>query len=104
FDFAPIRMSVGYGQSDIPLGVMDGPFGGVEYQPFNFIQLVGEYDSEEFNSSVKILTPKELLPYDITASLSYQVYSGHDTDTKNVWNAAFSIPLISDYTRSVSFS
>ncbi|MDF4414260.1 YjbH domain-containing protein [Vibrio parahaemolyticus] len=104
FDFAPIRMSVGYGQSDIPLGVMDGPFGGVEYQPFNFIQLVGEYDSEEFNSSVKIFTPKELLPYDITASLSYQVYSGHDTDTKNVWNAAFSIPLISDYTRSVSFS
>lgn len=99
----PVRISAGYGQSDIPLGVMDGPFGGVEFQPFNFIQLVGEYDSEEFNSSVKIFTPKELLPYDITASLSYQLYSGHETDNRSVWNAAFSIPLISAYTRSVSF-
>ncbi|EJT1897447.1 YjbH domain-containing protein [Vibrio alginolyticus] len=100
----PVRISGGYGQSDIPLGVMDGPFGGVEFQPFNFIHLVGEYDSEEFNSSVKIFTPKELLPYDITASLSYQLYSGHETNNRSVWNAAFSIPLISDYTRSVSFS
>ncbi|MCV5225549.1 hypothetical protein OFC57_42250, partial [Escherichia coli] len=31
------------------------------------------------------------------------LYSGHDSDEATVWNAAFSIPLISDYTRSVSF-
>lgn len=100
----PIRVSFGYGRSDIALGVMDGPFGGIEYQPFDFVQLTGEYDSVEFNSSVKVFTPEELLPYDMTASLSYQIYSGHDTDEQNMWNAALSIPLITDYTRSREYA
>nr|WP_196333629.1 YjbH domain-containing protein [Vibrio campbellii] len=99
-DFAPLRFSAGYGVSDIELGVMDGVFGGVEYQPFRFMQLTAEYDAVEFNSSVKVFTPEELLPYDMTASLSYQIYSGHETDEQTIWNAALSIPLITDYTRS----
>ncbi len=104
FDSVPVRVSAGYGQSDIPLGVMDGPFAGIEYQPFDFIQLTGEYDAVEFNSSVKVFTPEELLPYDMTASLSYQIYSGHETDEQNMWNAALSIPLITDYTRSREYA
>ena len=104
FDSVPVRVSAGYGQSDIPLGVIDGPFGGIEYQPFDFVQLTGEYDAVEFNSSVKVFTPKELLPYDMTASLSYQIYSGHETDEQNMWNAALSIPLITDYTRSREYA
>nr|WP_155487330.1 YjbH domain-containing protein [Vibrio campbellii] len=103
-DFAPLRFSAGYGVSDIELGVMDGVFGGVEYQPFDFIQLTGEYDAVEFNSSVKVFTPEELLPYDMTASLSYQIYSGHETDEQSIWNAALSIPLITDYTRSREYA
>ncbi|WP_374044420.1 YjbH domain-containing protein [Vibrio diabolicus] len=102
--FAPLRFSAGYSISDIELGVMDGVFGGVEYQPFRFMQLTAEYDAVEFNSSVKFFTPKGVLPHDIAASLSYQLYSGHDSDEATVWNAALSIPLISDYTRSVNFS
>ena len=104
FDSVPVRVSAGYGQSDIPLGVMDGPFGGIEYQPFDFVQLTGEYDAVEFNSSVKVFTPEELLPYDMTASLSYQIYSGHETDEQNMWNAALSIPLLTDYTRSREYA
>lgn len=104
FNAVPVRISAGYGQSDIPLGVMDGPFGGIEYQPFDFVQLTGEYDAVEFNSSVKVFTPQELLPYDMTASLSYQIYSGHETDEQNMWNAALSIPLITDYTRSRDYA
>ncbi|MFW1431993.1 YjbH domain-containing protein [Vibrio parahaemolyticus] len=103
-DFAPLRFSAGYGISDIKLGAMDGVFGGVEYQPFRFMQLTAEYDAVDFNSSVKVFTPKGVLPHDISASLSYQLYSGHDADEVTVWNAAFSIPLISAYTRSVNFS
>ncbi|WP_425653311.1 YjbH domain-containing protein [Vibrio campbellii] len=103
-NFAPLRFSAGYGISDIELGVMDGAFGGVEYQPFDFIQLTAEYDSVEFNSSVKVFTPEELLPYDMTASLSYQIYSGHEPDEQNMWNAALSIPLITDYTRSRAYA
>ncbi|MHA2705618.1 YjbH domain-containing protein [Vibrio owensii] len=98
------RLSIGYGMSSIPLGVMDGPFGGVEYQPFDFVQFIGEYDSVEFNSSVKVFTPEDILPYDMTASLSYQIYSGHKTDEQTIWNAALSIPLITDYTRSREYA
>ncbi|EHR5462502.1 hypothetical protein CGI80_25040 [Vibrio parahaemolyticus] len=104
FEVVPIRFSAGYGQSDIPLGVMDGPFGGIEYQPFDFVQFTGEYDAVEFNSSMKLFTPKELLPYGMTASLSYQIYSGHETDGQTIWNAALSIPLITDYTRSREYA
>ncbi|WP_086047117.1 YjbH domain-containing protein [Vibrio alginolyticus] len=104
FDFAPFRLSVGYGQSEIPLGVMNGPFSGLEYQPFDFVQFTGEYDAVEFNSSVKVFTPEELLPYGMTASLSYQIYTGHETDEQNIWNAALSIPLITDYTRSREYA
>ncbi|HGY9592876.1 TPA: YjbH domain-containing protein [Vibrio campbellii] len=103
-NFAPLRFSAGYGISDIELGVMDGAFGGVEYQPLRFMQFTAEYDAVEFNSSVKFFTPEELLPYDMTASLSYQIYSGHETDGQNIWNAALSVPLITDYTRSREYA
>ncbi|MGI3078576.1 YjbH domain-containing protein [Vibrio alginolyticus] len=103
-DFAPVRFSAGYGVSDIDLGVMNGVFGGVEYQPLSFLQFTGEYDAVEFNSSVKVFTPEDILPYDMTASLSYQLYSGHETDEQTIWNAALSIPLIGDYTRSREYA
>ncbi len=58
----------------------------------------------EFNSSVKLFTPQGTLPYDVTASLSYQLYSGHNTDEQNIWNAALSVPLVTGYTRSRDYS
>ncbi|HAS6964899.1 TPA: hypothetical protein I7303_12630 [Vibrio parahaemolyticus] len=104
FDTLPLRISAGYGESDISLGVTNGLFGGVEYQMADFIQLVGEFDAVEFNSSVKVLTPEEFLPYDMTASLSYQIYSGHESDGSSIWNAALSVPLITDYSRSRDYA
>ncbi|HCD1285308.1 YjbH domain-containing protein [Vibrio parahaemolyticus] len=100
----PLRLSIGYGKSDNVLGALDGAFGSIEYQPFDFVQFTGEYDSAEFNSSVKFFTPESLLPYDMTASLSYQVYSDHDTDDQAIWNAALSVPLITNYTRSRDYA
>lgn len=100
----PLRLSIGYGKSDNVLGVLDGSFGSIEYQPFDFVQFTGEYDSAEFNSSVKFFTPESLLPYDMTASLSYQVYSDHDTHEQAIWNAALSVPLITNYTRSRDYA
>ncbi|HCG8547384.1 TPA: hypothetical protein NKP54_002765, partial [Vibrio parahaemolyticus] len=48
--------------------------------------------------------PESLLPYDMTASLSYQVYSDHDTHEQAIWNAALSVPLITNYTRSRDYA
>lgn len=105
FSSLPFRVSAGFGQSEERLGgVLDGPFGGFEYQPFDFLQLVGEYDSVEFNSSIKVFTPDALLPNDITASLSYQIYSGHESDGSSVWSAALSMPLITEYSSSRDYA
>ncbi len=103
-DELPIRLSIGVGDSSISMGVMDGLFGGIEYQPLDFVQITSEYDSVEFNSSIKLFTPEEFLPYDMTAALSYQIYSGHETDDQTIWNAALSIPLITDYNRSREYA
>ncbi|EGR0711156.1 hypothetical protein EX463_12420 [Vibrio alginolyticus] len=100
----PLRLSAGYSQSDWLAGTMDGPFGGFEYQPFDFVQLVGEYDSVEFNFSIKMFTPNDLLPSDITASLSYQIYSGHESDDLRIWSAALSMPLVTEYSRSRDYT
>ncbi|HDM8234836.1 TPA: YjbH domain-containing protein [Vibrio campbellii] len=105
FDMLPLRASVGYGLSEERLfGVLDGAFAGVEYQPLSFLQLTAEYDSVEVNSSVKLFTPNGFLPNDITASLGYQLYSGHENDDSAVWNAALSIPLVTNYTRSRDYA
>lgn len=90
----PVRFSAGYGQSKLPSGIMDGPFGGIEIQPFSFLQLTGEYDSTEFNSSIKAVTPKDLLPYDMRVSLDYQVYTTRENTDKNIWGLSFNIPLV----------
>ena len=51
FEFIPMRISAGYGQSKIASGIMDGPFGGVEIEPLSFLQLTGEYDATELHSA-----------------------------------------------------
>ncbi|OEF24296.1 YjbH domain-containing protein [Vibrio rumoiensis] len=90
----PVRFSAGYGQSKLSSGIMDGPFGGIEIQPFSFLQLTGEYDSTEFNSSIKAVTPQDLLPYNIRASLDYQVYTTRENTDRNIWGLSFTVPLV----------
>lgn len=65
-----LRLSGGYGKSDLSLGVLDGPFAGAEWQPFDFVQLTGEYDAQEFNAAVRLITPQDMLPYGAQLALS----------------------------------
>lgn len=104
FSALPIRVSGGYSQSDWLAGTMNGAFAGIEYQPFEFVQFVGEYDAVDFNSAVKLFTPDNQLPFHIKAALSYQFYSGHETEEIDVWSASLSIPLVTDYTRSREYA
>ena len=50
--FYNFRTSLGYAQGD-EVGALDGVFGSVEYQPFSWLQLGGEYDTREWNGVVK---------------------------------------------------
>jgi len=99
FDVLPVRFSAGYGKSDLTMGIMDGPFGSVELQPLPFVQLIGEYDSTEFNGAVKVFTPEDLLPYGAQVALQYQVYTGHESANANkenetMWALNASMPFM----------
>ncbi|MGO2510034.1 MAG: YjbH domain-containing protein [Vibrio hibernica] len=94
FETLPVRLSAGYGKSKLASGIMDGPFAGIEIQPLSFLQLTGEYDATEFNSSVKAVTPEGFLPYHIQASVDYQVYSTRESDDKNIWGVSVTAPLV----------
>ncbi|KYN80517.1 hypothetical protein ATY36_17955 [Vibrio cidicii] len=93
FDALPVRASLGYGSSTLNPQVMNGAFGGVEYQPFDFVQLIGEYDSVAYNAMVKVMTPKDFLPYGVKASLGYQLYTSHEKSEQPLWQTQVSVPL-----------
>ncbi|WP_261817875.1 YjbH domain-containing protein [Vibrio gallicus] len=91
-----LRLSGGYGQSDLSLGVLDGPFAGAEWQPFDFMQLAGEYDAQQLNAAVRIMTPQGMLPYGAQVAAQYQLYSGHEPQHKTLWGVNASVPLFGD--------
>ncbi|GEM80820.1 YjbH domain-containing protein [Vibrio superstes] len=91
-----LRLSGGYGQSDLSLGILDGPFGGAEWQPFDFVQLAGEYDAQEFNATVRLMTPRDMLPYGAQVAAQYQLYSGHDNQDQTLWGVSASVPFFGD--------
>jgi hypothetical protein len=78
FDFYPVRVSAGYGKSEMSLNVMNGGFGAIEVQPLSFMQFVGEYDASQINGAVKVFTPEDFLPLGAQVALQYQLYTGHD--------------------------
>ena len=51
-DFKNIRTSVGYSIGD-KVASLDGVFGSVEYQPFTWLNVAGEYDTQDWNAALK---------------------------------------------------
>ena len=94
FEDYGLRVSSGFGKSDLSLGIMDGPFGGVEWQPLPFAQLVGEYDASELNVTAKVFTPEGFLPYGIQTSAHVELYSGHENSDQTLWGINTDIPLV----------
>ena len=93
FDNLNLRLSAGYGQSNLAFGIMDGPFGGAEWQPLPFIQVIGEYDASKFNANAKLFTPEGLLPHGIQLSIDYELYTGHKNSDQSVWGVNAAVPL-----------
>ncbi|MCE9679185.1 YjbH domain-containing protein [Shewanella sp. AS1] len=81
-----MRTSVGVGKSDNAIGYMNGVFGSIEYQPFEFVQLVVDYDVNAVNAGVKLYTPKDWLPSGWQLSGSAQLYTSDlDNNEKDNW-------------------
>jgi hypothetical protein len=101
FDSFPVRLSTGYGKSNLSNDIMNGAFGLVEVQPLSFMQLIAEYDASQINSSVKLFTPEGLLPLESQLALQYQIHTGHDDTTdsisgknQHIWSVNASVPLL----------
>ncbi|MCG9701196.1 YjbH domain-containing protein [Vibrio natriegens] len=102
FEDYGLRFSTGYGKSDLSLGIIDGPFGGVEWQPLPFTQLVGEYDASEFNVTAKVFTPEGFLPYGIQTSAHVELYTGHQSSEQTLWGINTAIPLLGYSSNSIN--
>lgn len=91
------RFSAGVAKSDRPYGIMDGVFGGVEYQVFDWFSLQAEHDAEAFNAGAKITIPKKWL-YDIgELTFTSRFYSNTDySEQDTYWGVNFSMPLSSE--------
>ena len=51
-EYKNIRASVGYAKGD-NLGSLNGSFGSLEYQPLNWLNISGEYDTHDWNAAIK---------------------------------------------------
>jgi hypothetical protein len=97
FDTYPIRLSAGYGKSELSNDILNGAFGLIEAQPFPFVQLLAEYDASKINSAIKLFTPEGLLPLNSQLALQYQIQTGHDDtsdDNQHMWSINASMPLL----------
>ena len=51
-EYKNIRASVGYAKGDSS-NSLNGTFGSIEYQPFDWLNIAGEYDTHDWNAAVK---------------------------------------------------
>nr|WP_086938028.1 YjbH domain-containing protein [Thaumasiovibrio occultus] len=86
-----IRVSAGYGKSTLTGGIMEGAFGGFEWQPIEGIQLVAEHDSTEVNTAIRVVTPDGFLPAGAKLGAQYVPWTGHG-ETTDIWNLNASVP------------
>lgn len=80
-----LRFTAGAGTSESPLGQLDGPFGGVEWQPFGWLQLLAEYDANSVNLGAKLFTPQQWSPNGWQAYTSVQAYQQEDRAERDYW-------------------
>ncbi len=71
----PLRLSLGLG---IGPDRLDGVFGGAEVRLFDWLYLLGEYDTEEVNVGFRVFTPDDLFPIPVNLGLTAKTSLDHD--------------------------
>lgn len=88
----PLRLSIGYGKGP---DRMEGLFGGGELRAFDWLHLIGEYDTKETNVGLRLLTPPlPWLPLGIHATAKTSL--DHRPDHPE-FAIGFRMPLGSDH-------
>lgn len=90
-----LRFTAGLGSSESQLGQLDGVFGGIEWQPWEWLQLLTEYDANSFNAGVKVYTPHSWLPQGWQLYGSWLAYQQEDNAEKEQWwGVAVKLPMV----------
>lgn len=80
-----VRFSAGVGKSESRLGQLNGPFGGVEWQPVDWLQFIAEQDANSVNLGAKLFTPQQWSPAGWQAYTSVQTYQQENHAERNYW-------------------
>ncbi len=89
-----LRFSAGMGKSESRLGELDGPFGGVEWQPLDWLQFLAEYDANSVNLGAKLFTPQQWSSSGWQAYTSVQTYQQENNAERDYWfGVGVKIPL-----------
>lgn len=80
-----LRFSAGAGKSDSRLGQLSGPFGGVEWQPLDWLQFLAEYDANSVNLGTKVFTPATWSMSGWQAYVSAQTYQQEKRSARDYW-------------------
>ncbi|WP_125780886.1 YjbH domain-containing protein [Pseudoalteromonas rubra] len=93
-DWLDFRFSTGVSSSKSQIGLMDGVFAGVEWQPLEWFALQLEHDAEAVNAAARVTVPKAWL-FDLgTLTLTSRFYSNTDhSDKDTYYGINFSMPL-----------
>ncbi|UXI03522.1 YjbH domain-containing protein [Photobacterium sp. TY1-4] len=96
YDWKSLRLSVGYGRgsatNQMGAAYLDGGFGSLEWQTFDWMQLVTDYDGTGINAGVRLSTLDGWLPWRSRLSAIWQFYS--DSETANRDNAYAGVQLL----------
>ena len=89
-----LRFSAGVGKSESRLGQLNGPFGGVEWQPLDWLQFLAEYDANSVNLGAKLFTPQQWSPAGWQAYTSVQAYQQENHTERDYWfGVGVKVPL-----------
>ncbi len=89
-----LSLSVGVGKSDSSIGRLDGAFGAITYQPFEWLQLEGEYDGVDSNLGVKLLSPLDWFDHSFQLHSSLILSSSNEQlSNDNYFGIGFTLPI-----------
>ncbi len=89
-----LRFTAGAGTSESALGQLDGPFGGVEWQPLDWLQFLAEYDANSVNVGAKLFTPQQWSANGWQTYTSVQAYQQEDRAERDYWfGVGVKVPL-----------
>lgn len=92
--FKYARVDLGAGKTDLPNRYLDGAFGAIELQPWDWIGLIAEFDAKDFNAGFRVGLPEQWRPFGILPELKVMAVSDRENAREqSFFGLSLSIPM-----------